>query len=81
MDMNELVRTVRKKLFNKEDIGLRIPVLLGYMAGYFFDFYLTYSDLNFPSAKLGHRNSYPILNLILKLQIQDFYQKKVLKQL
>jgi GlcNAc-P-P-Und epimerase len=35
--MNQLVSNTRKVLFNKNNVGLRIPLFLGVMAGYFFD--------------------------------------------
>ena len=37
LDMNTLVGTVKKTLFNKEGIGLRLPAWLGVLAGYGFD--------------------------------------------
>ena len=36
-DMNTLVSTARKVLFNKENVGLRLPVFLGMGIGYMFD--------------------------------------------
>ncbi len=37
LDMNTLVSTVRKTLFNKDGVGLRLPAWLGKLAGYGFD--------------------------------------------
>ena len=37
MTMNDLVITVRKKLFNKKNMGLRLPLWLGFIIGYLFD--------------------------------------------
>lgn len=37
LDMNILVSTVRKTLFNKEGVGIRLPGWLGQLAGYGFD--------------------------------------------
>lgn len=44
LDMNTLVRIVRKKLFNRPDVGLRLPAWLGFIIGYIFD--LTANILN-----------------------------------
>ena len=37
-DMNSLVSFVNKRLYNKNEVGLRIPYLMGLMAGYVADF-------------------------------------------
>jgi nucleoside-diphosphate-sugar epimerase len=38
MTMNELVSLVRRKLKNKDNVGLRVPYMLGISFGYFCDF-------------------------------------------
>lgn len=79
MDMNELVRTVRKKLFNKEDIGLRIPVLLGYMAGYFFDFLSYVFRFKFPISKIRIQKFISNTQFNSKVADTGFLPKKSLK--
>ena len=37
MDMNELVSFIRKILFNKNNVGIRLPRLIGLIIGYLFD--------------------------------------------
>jgi len=37
LDMNTLVSSIRKILFNKDGVGIRLPALLGVVAGYGFD--------------------------------------------
>ena len=37
LDMNSLVKIVRKKLKNKDNVGLRLPFLAGLLLGYFAD--------------------------------------------
>ena len=37
LDMNSLVRISRKILFNKDNVGLRLPAFFGKLIGYFFD--------------------------------------------
>ena len=37
LDMNTLVSTIRKTLFNKDGVGPRFPAWLGHLAGYGFD--------------------------------------------
>lgn len=36
-DMNELVSVIRKKLFGKDNVGIRLPAFFGYFIGYFAD--------------------------------------------
>ena len=38
MKVNELVRTIRKTLHNKDNVGIKIPISVGIFIGYFFDF-------------------------------------------
>ena len=37
LDMNNLISSIRSILFNKKNVGLRLPAFIGYLAGYFFD--------------------------------------------
>ena len=37
LDMNALVSTVRKQLFGKDGVGVRLPAWLGIIGGYGFD--------------------------------------------
>ena len=50
--VNKLVRTTRKSLFNKENVGIKLPVFFGYLAGYIFDFIAKISNKKFPISKI-----------------------------
>ena len=48
LNMNELVLLVRKNLFGKDNVGIRIPVWLAYSAGKFFDLVARVLNRKFP---------------------------------
>ena len=50
--INELVRTTRKSLFNKENVGIKLPVFFGYFAGYIFDFAAKILNKKFPISSI-----------------------------
>lgn len=52
LSMNALVRLCRRKLFNKESVGLRLPVFLGYFIGYFADVLSRLTKINFPVSSI-----------------------------
>ena len=47
-DMNTLVMTVRKIIFNKNNVGIRLPVFLGILVGYFADLVSKITNKKFP---------------------------------
>ncbi len=79
MDMNELVRTVRKKLFNKEGVGFRMPVIIGYMAGYFFDILSHIFKFKFPISKIRIQKFISNTQFDSKVADTGFSAKKSLK--
>ena len=48
MNMNQLVLFVRKKLFNKNNIGVRLPKILGFLIGIIADFFAKLINRNLP---------------------------------
>ena len=38
LNMNQLISLVRKILFSKNNVGIRLPAFIGYISGYIFDF-------------------------------------------
>ena len=52
LDMNTLVSRVRKKLFKKNNVGIRLPAFLGMTTGYFFDFIAKILGKNLPISKI-----------------------------
>lgn len=52
MTMNELVSKVRRFYFTKENVGLKIPLFLGFLAGYFFDFISTILRKSLPVSSI-----------------------------
>ena len=52
LDMNTLVSRVRKKLFKKNNVGIRLPAFLGMTIGYFFDFIAKILGKNLPISKI-----------------------------
>ena len=47
-DMNTLVMTARKIIFNKNNVGIRLPVFLGILVGYFADLVSKITNKKFP---------------------------------
>lgn len=52
LNMNTLVSTIRKALFNKNDVGLRLPGWLGILAGYGFDILALVTRRRFPISSI-----------------------------
>ena len=52
LDMNTLVGTTRKALFNKNDVGLRLPSWLGILAGCGFDILALVTRRKFPISSI-----------------------------
>jgi nucleoside-diphosphate-sugar epimerase len=52
LDMNTLIATVRSTLFNKDNVGLRLPAFLGYFAGYGFDLLAFVLRRNLPISSI-----------------------------
>lgn len=52
LDMNSLIKIVRKKLFNKANVGLRLPLILGRILGTFFSIISKISGLSFPISSI-----------------------------
>ena len=52
LNMNELVKIIRKKLFNKESVGIRIPSFLGHLAGITSDFILGAFKIDSPISRI-----------------------------
>jgi hypothetical protein len=55
MDMNTLVSQIRKKLFGKSDVGLRLPYGLGLLAGYLADGVAKVSGRSLPISSIRVR--------------------------
>ena len=51
-DMNSLVTEVRKTLFKKNNVGLRLPAFLGMAIGYFADFIATVTGKTLPVSRI-----------------------------
>lgn len=51
-DMNSLVSEVRRNLFGKDNVGLRLPALLGIAIGYFADFVAKITRKTFPVSRI-----------------------------
>lgn len=47
-DMNSLISEARKTLFNKNNVGIRLPAFLGIVIGYFADFIAKITGKNLP---------------------------------
>tara|TARA_X000000950_G_C13844600_1_gene631746 strand:- start:200 stop:1189 length:990 start_codon:yes stop_codon:yes gene_type:complete len=52
LNMNELVKIIRKKLFNKKSVGIRIPSFLGHLAGTISDFILGAFKIDSPISRI-----------------------------
>ena len=52
LDMNELISLVRKKLFNKNNVGFRLPAFIGYIIGYIADFISKFFKINLPISSI-----------------------------
>lgn len=52
LDMETLVKTVRKVVFNKNDVGLRLPSWLGILFGYAFDIFALVTHKKFPISSM-----------------------------
>jgi GlcNAc-P-P-Und epimerase len=51
-DMNILVSESRKALFGKNNVGLRLPALLGMVIGYFADFFAKITGITLPISSI-----------------------------
>ncbi len=51
-DMNTLVSQIRSKLFDKQDVGFRLPSWLGYLIGYGFDFLAMITGKQLPVSSI-----------------------------
>jgi len=51
-DMNELVSVARKTMFKKNNIGLRLPPILGFLIGYTADFFTKVTKINLPVSSI-----------------------------
>jgi GlcNAc-P-P-Und epimerase len=52
LSMNQLISLVRKTLFTKDNVGIRLPSLIGYIAGYIFDFINYVLNKNLPISSI-----------------------------
>jgi len=52
LSMNQLISLVRKILFTKDNVGIRLPSLIGYIAGYIFDFISYILNKNLPISSI-----------------------------
>lgn len=52
MDMNALITLVRSELSKGPGVGLRIPYMLGLMAGYLFDFFAFFMRRKYPISSI-----------------------------
>ena len=52
LDMNTLVHITRKKLFKKNNTGLRLPAFIGIFIGYIFDILKYVSGINLPISSI-----------------------------
>jgi nucleoside-diphosphate-sugar epimerase len=52
LSMNALVSLCRRKLFNKESVGLRLPAFIGYFIGYFADVLSRLTKKNLPVSSI-----------------------------
>jgi nucleoside-diphosphate-sugar epimerase len=52
MEVNDLIKVARQSLFNKNNIGIRIPYFLGYFIGMLADFLSTILKYNLPISKI-----------------------------
>jgi len=52
LTMNELTLIVRKTLFNKNNVGLRLPLFAGYLIGYIADFLAKLLNKNLPISSI-----------------------------
>ena len=50
--MNQLISLIRKILFSKDNVGIRLPSLIGYIAGYLFDFISYILNKNLPISSI-----------------------------
>ncbi len=51
-DMNTLVSEARKTLFGKNNVGLRLPAILGIVIGYFADFFAKVTGITLPVSSI-----------------------------
>ena len=52
LDMNSLVKLIRKNLFQKDNVGLRLPRFLGLIVGYFADLISFISRISLPISSI-----------------------------
>ena len=52
LSMNQLISLIRKILFSKDNVGIRLPSLIGYIAGYLFDFISYILNKNLPISSI-----------------------------
>lgn len=52
LSMNDLTLIVRNTLFNKNNIGLRLPLFIGYLIGYIADFFAKLFKKNLPISSI-----------------------------
>ena len=52
LDMNSLVKLIRKNLFQKDNVGLRLPRFLGLIVGYFADLISFISGISLPISSI-----------------------------
>ncbi|MDA7702518.1 NAD-dependent epimerase/dehydratase family protein [Gammaproteobacteria bacterium] len=52
LNMNQLISLVRKILFSKNNVGIRLPAFIGYISGYIFDFISIIVNKNLPISSI-----------------------------
>ncbi len=52
LNMNELVKIIRKKLFNKKSVGIRVPSFFGHLLGIISDFTLGVFKIDSPISRI-----------------------------
>jgi GlcNAc-P-P-Und epimerase len=51
-NMNDLIKEIRKKLFNKDNVGFRVPLFFGLLVGYLADFLAIVSRKSLPISSI-----------------------------
>lgn len=55
LDMNQLTQISRKTLFNKDNIGMRLPIFVGYFIGFLADIFAKLLRINLPISSIRVR--------------------------
>ncbi len=72
MNMNTLISTIRKTLFNKSGVGIRVPIFLGYLIGYLADIFSKITGVNLPVSSIRIKKFLATTQFSTSIQDTDF---------